>query len=107
MSWDAPFAPKGPTYLVGTQPVQVLVTDGSLTVSYRISSLSTSRQYITWLPFTAAQPTIPIATPTAVAPQANTIGMAAGATETFNLPANAWFRADAAGAFEVTPGEGL
>lgn len=107
MAYDGAFQPIGATVLVGVSPVKAPANDGSETQSYRISSLSTSRQYLTWHPETTQQPTLSIAVPANGVPSPNTIGMAAGATETFVLPNNCWFRADAAGAFEVTPGQGL
>jgi hypothetical protein len=53
-------------------------------------------------------PSITVTAPTAGNPSANTIGMLPYTVEIFGtLPPNAYFKADAAGAFEVTPGEGL
>lgn len=106
------FVPFGPTVLVGTSEVQV--SSGMRNTgptAYRVRNLSTSAQYFSWAPAAplgGAAPSITVTIPTAGNPSANTLGMAAGNVEVFGgLPANAFFKANAAGAFEITPGEGL
>lgn len=112
MAYNSPFTPLGPTVLVGTSSVQVTSNRNIGPTSYRIRNLSSSAaQYIRWaapLPSDTAV-TVPAATaPTAGTPQPQTLGLAPGAVETFGgLPPNAWFIANAVGAFEVTPGEGV
>ena len=73
--------------------------------------MSTSAQYFKWaapLPSDAAVTVPAIVAPVAGTPSVNTMGMLPSSVETFSgLPANAWFLADAAGAFEITPGEGM
>jgi hypothetical protein len=111
MAFYGPFCPKGPTVLVGTSSVQVTTSDNSNPSSYRVRNLLTTAQYLSWAPPApgGAPVTVAAATaPTAGSPSANTLGMAGSATEVFgNLPAQAWFIANASANFEVTPGEGL
>jgi hypothetical protein len=108
--YNSPFTPFGPTYLVGTSPVQVASNNNDNPSSYRIRNTSASVQYITWAPPVPgnATPTITVAAPTAGVPKKATMGFLPSSVEVIGgIPANAWFQADAAGAFEVTPGEGL
>lgn len=106
------FTPFGPTVLVGTSEVQA--SSGSRNTgptAYRIRNTSASAQYISWsyAPPNGATPTIAAPTaPTAGVPSANTLGFLPNSVEVIGgIPANAFFRASAVGAFEVTPGEGL
>jgi hypothetical protein len=106
---NSAFAPFGPSYLVGTSVVQVLTTNNNPATSYRIRNLLVTAQWFAWVqPVGSTSPTITVTAPTAGVPSANTMGLAAGATGIFgNIPPNAWFKADAAAAFEIVPGEGL
>ena len=106
---NSAFAPFGPTYLVGTSAVQVLSTNNNGSTSYRVRSLLATTQYLSWAPAGVANaaPTITVAAPGA-SPSAYTLGITSGTVEVFgNLPPNGFFKADAAAAFEITPGEGL
>ena len=111
MAYDSAFSPMGPTVLVGTSSVQVKTTNNEGNTSYRVRNLLATQQYFSWaapLPSDAAVTVPAIVTPVAGTPSPKTIGMFPYSVETFSgLPANAWFLANAAGAFEVTPGEGL
>lgn len=106
---NGPFVPKGSTYLVGTSEVQVLTAGQDMATSYRIRNCLTTTQYLKWAPPlpTGGSVSITVTAPTAGNPQPNTIGFFPGAIEMISFPANAWFKADAVGAFEITPGEGL
>lgn len=105
------FTPFGPTVLVGTSEVQVQSTRNTEPTAYRIRNTSGSAQYLAWAyaPPGGGSPTIAApAAPTAGVPAPNTLGFLPNSVEVVGgLPANAFFRASAAGAFEVTPGEGL
>lgn len=111
MAYNSSFSPFGATVLVGTSSVQVKTSNNDNPTSYRIRNLSTSAQYFRWaspLPGDAAVTVPAAAAPSAGVPSQNTIGMLPNSVETFSgLPANAWFIASAAGAFEITPGEGM
>ena len=108
MAYDGAFTPKGPTVLVGVNPVQAPTTDGTTATSYRIRALLATSQYMAWAAPTVAVPAIALVAPTAGVPSSpNTIGFLTGTTETLVLPAGCWMRADAPAAFEVTPGEGV
>jgi len=110
MAFNTPFSPFGSTVLVGTTAVQVSSSNNTQPTSYRVRNMLATAQYFSWKapqPGDAAQ-TITVTAPVAGTPSAATIGMAAGADEVFGgLPGNAWFKADAVAAFEITPGEGL
>ena len=110
MAYNSPFSPFGPTYLVGTSSVQVQSSNGNQPTSYRVKNMLGTTQYFSWLPPQPNNATqnVTVTAPTAGNPSANTIGMLPYSVEIFGgLPGNAWFEADAAGAFEITPGEGL
>ena len=111
MAYNSSFSPFGPTVLVGTSSVQVKTTNNDNPTSYRVRNLSTSAQYFKWaapLPNDAAVTVPAIVAPADGVPSTRTIGMLPSSVETFSgLPANAWFLASAAGAFEITPGEGM
>jgi len=109
---NGPFTPFGPTVLVGTSEVQVSSTTRNTgPTSYRVRNLLSTAQYFSWAPAAplgAAAPSITVTAPTAGVPSANTIGMNGNGVEVFGgLPPNAYFKANAAAAFEITPGEGL
>lgn len=107
--YDSTFTPKGPTVLVGTSVVQATGTNpNEQCTSCLVRCLVTG--YLSWMTSelgTTTAPAITVAAPTAGVPSANTIGMTAGAVQTLGLPVNAWFKASAAAAFEITPGEGV
>jgi len=108
--YNSPFTPFGPTYLVGTSPVQVSTNNNDNPTSYRVRNTSASAQYLAWYAPSPGNPTptITVAAPTAGSPKRQTLGFLPSSVEVFGgIPANAWFQADAAGAFEITPGEGL
>ena len=111
MAYNSSFSPFGPTVLVGTSSVQVKSSNNESPTSYRIRNLSTSAQYFRWaapLPSDTAVTVPAIVTPVDGTPSVNTIGMLPSSVETFSgLPANAWFIANAAAAFEITAGEGM
>ena len=110
MAYNSPFSPFGPTYLVGTTSVQVKSTNNDQPTSYRVRNLLGTSQYFSYLPPQPGDATqsITVTAPVAGTPSANTIGMLPYSVEIFGgLPGNAWFEADAAAAFEITPGEGL
>jgi hypothetical protein len=108
--YNSPFTPFGPTYLVGTSPVQGSSNNNDNPTSYRIRNTSASAQYLAWVAPAPgnATPTITVAAPTAGSPKRQTLGFLPSSVEVIGgIPANAWFQADAVGAFEITPGEGL
>lgn len=111
MAYDSPFSPMGPTVLVGTSSVQVKTTNNEGNSSYRVRNILATQQYFRWaapLPGDTAVTVPAIVLPSAGVVAHKTLGMLPYSVETFGgLPSNAWFLADAAGAFEVTPGEGL
>lgn len=106
------FVPFGPTVLVGTSEVQVS-SGGRNTgpTSYRVRNLLSTPQYVSWAPAAplgGAAPSITVTVPSAGVPSSNTLGLAAFGVEVFGgLPSNAYFKANAAACFEITPGEGL
>lgn len=104
MAVNGPFQPQGSTVLVGTAAVQVLGTGSNQCSMYRIRCLLSSVTYFT---FGSASNITAQAAPANGVPSANTIGMLPGSVETFTLPNSSWFISASAGAFEVTPGEGL
>jgi hypothetical protein len=108
--YNSPFTPFGPTYLVGTSSVQVSSKNNDNPSSYRIRNTSASVQYISWSYDAPGNPTptITVTAPTAGVPSPATLGFLPSSVEVIGgIPPNAWFKADAVGAFEVTPGEGL
>lgn len=111
MAYDSPFSPMGPTSLIGTSSSQVKTTNNEGNSSYRIRNILPTQQYIKWaapLPNDTAVTVPAIVVPAAGVPSTRTLGMLPYSVETFGgLPSNAWFLADAVGAFEVTPGEGI
>lgn len=101
MANNSAFGPNGPTVLVGVSAVQVQATQNVVVQSYRVRCLVTG--YLTWGPTNSVTS---VGAPAAGVPSANTLGMTAGNVESFCLP-NGWFIASGAGAFELTPGEGV
>ena len=105
------FSPFGPTYLVGTSPVKVSANNNENPTAYRIRNLLNTQQYLSWVPSSnpfGGTPTITVTAPTAGNPSDNTMGFLPLSVEIIGtLPANAWFQAGTAAAFEITPGEGL
>jgi hypothetical protein len=90
--------------------VQVSTNNNDNPTSYRVRNTSASAQYLTWYAPSPGNPTptITVAAPTAGSPKKQTLGFLPSSVEVFGgIPANAWFQADAVGAFEITPGEGL
>jgi len=110
MAYNSAFSPFGSTVLVGTTAVQVSISNNDQPTSYRVKNMLGTTQYFSWKapqPGDATQ-TITVTAPVAGTPSAATIGMLPYSVEVFGgLPGNAWFKADAVGAFEITPGEGL
>ena len=103
------FTPFGPTYLIGTSEVQVLPSDNNSPTAVRIRNLKATTQYISWKPAlpTGGSVSITVTAPTAGVPSVNTISLLPNSVEVIGISGIAWFKADAAAAFEVTPGEGL
>lgn len=104
------FVPMGQTYLVGTSSVQVKSQGNQTPTAYRIKAVLSTPQYLRWAPPDPTGTAITVGSvtaPSAGTPSSETFGFLAGAVEIISLPANAWFKADAVGAFEITPGEGL
>ncbi len=110
MAYNSAFSPWGPTYLVGTSSVQVKSNNNNYPTSYRVKNLLTTNAYLAWAPQEPqdASVTVPTpAAPTAGNPK-NVLGLLPNSVEIFSgIPPNAWFLANAVGAFEITPGEGL
>ena len=107
--YDGAFKPSGATVLIGTSPLQVLNNDGTSPTSYRIRAMLVTQQYLGWMPggLSGNPPFVPTTAPVAGTPTPNVMGFAGFSTETVVLPQGCWMRADAIGAFEVTPGEGV
>lgn len=105
------FVPFGPTVLVGTSEVQVTSTRNTRPSSYRVRNLLSTPQYLSWAPappLGGAAPSITVTAPSAGVPSPNTLGLNGNGVEVFGgLPSNAFFKANAAACFEITPGEGL
>jgi len=101
MSIDTTFHPITQTVLVGAAAVQV-ATDTQLDANtFRVRCLVAA--YLTW----GNKSTITAAgAPAAGVPVMNTIGMAAGGVMYVEVPANSFFIASAAAAFEITGGKG-
>jgi hypothetical protein len=111
MSYNSAFSPFGPTYLVGTSSVQVKTNNNNYPSSYRVKNLLTTNAYLAWLPQEPNDAAVTVSTataPSAGVPSVNTLGLLPNSVEIFSgIPPNAWFIGSAAGAFEITPGEGL
>lgn len=114
---DSAFTPRGPTYAVDSSAaVQCKTTDNVNATSYRIRNTTAGASYIGWAPQLTAgnvgTPAVITTAPIVGTPQGGingggVIGMLQSSVEVFVLPANAFFKATAAGTFEVTPGEGV
>ena len=110
MAYNSAFSPFGPTYLVGTSSVQVKASNNNNPTSYRVKAMLTTTQYFTYAPPAPsdASVTCPVVSAPSAGVSSVAIGMLPGSVEVFSgIPANAWFLANAVGAFEITPGEGL
>lgn len=101
---DKPFAPTGPTIVVGSTATQFR-TDGpagGIGNSFRVRNLSSSAQY-----FTTGGAGVTSLTPAAGTPALNTIGMLPNSVETFANLAGQYMIASSATGFEVTQGDGV
>lgn len=96
--------------------VQCKTTDNVNATSYRIRNTTAGASYIGYAPQTsgsnATAPAVINTAPVLGTPQGGIngggiIGMLQSSVEVFVLPPNAYFKAAAAGTFEVTPGEGV
>jgi hypothetical protein len=108
--YNSAFAPFGPTYLVGTSPVQVITNNNMYPTGYRIVNLTANIVRVAWQPQEPNNATVtPVVTaPTAGVPSANTLAIPASGVAVFSsIPPNAWFIASAATSLEITPGEGI
>lgn len=104
------FVPMGQTYLVGNSSVQVKSQGNQTPTTYRIKAMLSTTQYLRWAPPDPTGTAITVGSvtaPSAGVPSSETFGFFPGAVEVISLPANAWFKADAVAAFEITPGEGF
>ena len=109
MSTVNPFSPKGQTYTVTTDSVQVKTQDNVYSVSYRIRNLLSSAAYLAWSPAdpTGASVTVGSASAPSAGSPATVLGFLPNSVEVVQLPPNVWLKAGTANAFEVTPGEGI
>lgn len=106
MSIDTVFRVLGPTTLVTNAAGVQITPSGSgigSTISYRISNLAASRQYIAWGNSAVASPTAPSGNGGQVT---QAVGIGASATLTLELSAGVYFIAGTATGFEITPGSG-
>ncbi len=95
------FQPKTPTILVGVTAIQP-ATDNQLDApGVRVRCLVTG--YLSWGPKSNITA---LGAPANNAPVMNTMGMFAGTTETFEIPANFFFISSVAAGFEITGGTG-
>ena len=98
---DHPFAPGGPSYLIGVTATQIPSPAGQ---SYRIVNILAAVHYIAWGPTNGVTVTAPVAG----TPQPNMIGLLPNTERTITVPGgNLFWIADIAAAFLVTPGDGL
>jgi hypothetical protein len=109
MAYNSAFGPFGPTYLVGTSPVQVKSNNNVYPSGYRIVNLTSSLVRVGWSP---QEPNDASVTPVATTPTssgiANVLSIPANGVGVFSsIPPNAWFIASAATSLEITPGEGI
>ena len=110
MAYNSAFSPFGPTYQVGTSPVQVKSSNNVYPSGYRIVNLTSSLVHIGWQPQEPGDATVtPTANaPTAGVPVANVLAIPANGVGVFSgIPPNAWFISSAATSVEITPGEGI
>lgn len=111
MSYDSPFTPLGPTYLVTGGPTQILSSPGQSFSSMRIHNLGSSVTRVAWVsgvsnPPVSLNPGIP-STATPIAP--NTMLIAASGIEVVGLAGGSqgvWV-AVSGNSVEVIPGEGI
>jgi hypothetical protein len=109
MAYNSAFGPFGPTYLVGTSPVQIKSNNNVYPSGYRIVNLTSSLVRVGWSP---QEPNDASVTPVATTPTssgiANVLSIPANGVGVFSsIPPNAWFIASAATSLEITPGEGI
>jgi len=109
MAYNSAFGPFGPTYLVGTSPVQVKSNNNVYPSGYRIVNLTSSLVRVGWSP---QEPNDASVTPVATTPTssgiANVLSIPANGVGVFSsIPPNAWFIASASNSLEITPGEGI
>jgi hypothetical protein len=109
MAYNSAFAPFGPTYLVGTTPVQVKSKNNVYPTGYRFVNLTNNLVRVGWQP---QEPKDAAVVPVVTAPTAsgvlNVLTIPANGVAVFSsIPPNAWFIADADAALEITPGEGI
>jgi hypothetical protein len=108
--YNSAFAPFGPTYLVGTSPVQVNSSNNMYPTGYRFVNLTANLVRVCWQPQEPNNATVTpvLIAPAAGVPSANTLAIPANGVAVFSsIPPNAWFVASAATSLEVTPGEGI
>jgi hypothetical protein len=107
--YNSAFAPFGPTYLVGTSPVQVITNNNMYPTGYRIVNLTANIVRVGWAPQEPNNATVtPVATTPTAAGIANVLSIPASGVAVFSsIPPNAWFIASAATSLEITPGEGI
>ena len=104
MSIDTTFHPITQTILVGASAVQVAADTQLDNTTFRVRCLSATSVYLTWGNSSGISAN---SAPTAGTPKFNTLGMMiAGSVMYIEVPANTWFIASAAAAFEVTGGKG-
>jgi hypothetical protein len=109
MAYNSAFGPFGPTYLVGTSPVQVKSNNNVYPSGYRIVNLTSSLVRVGWSPQEPSDATVtPVATTPTSSGIANVLSIPANGVGVFSsIPPNAWFIASAATSLEITPGEGI
>lgn len=106
VSVDTVFKPIGALAFVdSTVAVIVCPKDGAGQSTYRVKC--TAVGYLRWYPSTAGSTPAPIAPTAGIAnSQPNTVGMAAGTVETFEIPAGVQFIASTGATFEIMSGQG-
>lgn len=98
---DHPFAPGGPTFLIGTVATQIPPGAGQ---SFRFVNLLATVQHIAW----GLTNVVTVTAPVAGTPQANTLAVGPNAERTVTIPTpGLFFIATTAAAFEVTQGDGV
>lgn len=104
LSVDTTFHPITQTVLVGATAVQVAIDTQQDNTTFRVRCLSATSVYLTW----GNSSTITAkGAPAANVPVMNTVGMMiAGSVMYIEVPANTFFIASAAAAFEITGGKG-
>lgn len=107
MGIDVTFKPTGPTSLLpaASAAIQLFPSGGGGVqpgVATVVRVRCTTAGYLTWGGANVAA----AAAPVGGTPAANTLGFAVGQCEKIEVPPGAWFRNDAVGVFELTPGTG-